>query len=66
MTVIITSAISLPRKEEEGMQNPADSIFRKTAGGAIVPRFGSTDCRSGCGGRLKFIGHKELSDMEKE
>ena len=47
-------------------EEPECDINRKTAGNVIVPRFGSTDCRSGCGSHLKFIGPKEPSEMDKE
>ncbi len=31
-------------------------LNRRTAGRIIVPRFGATDCREGCGSHLKFVG----------
>jgi len=46
-------------------EKPECDSNRKTAGDVIVPRFGSTDCRSGCGSHLKFIGPKELSGMDQ-
>ncbi len=34
-------------------------VNRKSPGTVIVPRFGATDCRSGCGSHLKFLGAGE-------
>ena len=31
-------------------------LNRGTAGTVLVPRFGATDCRSGCGSHLKYLG----------
>lgn len=35
---------------------PECTINQRTLGEIIVPRFGATDCRNGCGSHLKFIG----------
>ena len=32
------------------------SVNRKTPGSIVVAGFGSSDCRSGCGAHLKFLG----------
>ncbi len=37
-------------------EKPECAINQNTAGKIIVPRFGATDCRNGCGSHLKFIG----------
>ncbi len=31
-------------------------INQQTAGAIIVPRFGASDCRAGCGSHLKYLG----------
>lgn len=31
-------------------------VNQRTAGNILVPRFGATDCRSGCGSHLKYLG----------
>ncbi len=31
-------------------------VNRRTAGHIVAPGFGSSDCRSGCGAHLKFLG----------
>jgi len=31
-------------------------VNKTTAGEIVVPRFGATDCRNGCGSHLKFLG----------
>jgi Uri superfamily endonuclease len=43
-------------------EEPECYVNRKTAGDVIVPRFGSTDCRSGRGSHLKFTVHLWRSD----
>jgi Uri superfamily endonuclease len=34
-------------------------VNRHTPGRIIVAGFGSSDCRSGCGAHLKFLGHSD-------
>jgi Uri superfamily endonuclease len=35
---------------------PECDLNRQTAGALLVPRFGATDCRAGCGSHLKYQG----------
>lgn len=35
---------------------PECTVNQKTLGEIIVPRFGATDCRNGCGSHLKYLG----------
>lgn len=32
------------------------TVNQKTLGEIIIPRFGATDCRNGCGSHLKYLG----------
>jgi Uri superfamily endonuclease len=41
-------------------------INQGTAGDIIVPRFGATDCRNGCGSHLKFLGALQKSEVDQE
>jgi Uri superfamily endonuclease len=47
-------------------EKPECALNRKISGEIIVPRFGATDCRNGCGSHLKFIGisSKSLNSTE--
>ncbi len=36
-------------------EKPECAVNKKISGKIIVPRFGATDCRNGCGSHLKFI-----------
>lgn len=42
------------------------AVNQSTAGRIPVPRFGSTDCRNGCGSHLKFLSDLQQSDVNKE
>ena len=38
-------------------QEPECVINRTTDGRILIPRFGASDCRSGCGSHLKFLDY---------
>ena len=40
----------------ERFPEPECEVNRGTAGEVIVPGFGASDCRAGCGSHLKFLG----------
>jgi Uri superfamily endonuclease len=41
-------------------------LNKSTEGGIIVPRFGSTDCKEGCGSHLKFIDENSRTKRQRE
>ncbi len=50
--------LSAPEVEIIGVRMSAKAecaVNQQTPGETIVPRFGATDCRNGCGSHLKFI-----------
>jgi Uri superfamily endonuclease len=40
------------------------TLNRKTSGEILVPRFGATDCRNGCGSHLKYLGVNGTKGVE--
>lgn len=51
--------LAAPEVEIIGVARWAEAectVNQRSLGATIVPRFGTTDCRNGCGSHLKFIG----------
>jgi hypothetical protein len=65
MIVTITSAISLPQKEEESMREKACQLHKNSRGHYCPPVRISGFC-SGFGNHIKFIEPWELSEIGQE
>ena len=55
----IDTLLALPEAHVTGVERsmqPECSLNQATAGAVLMPGFGASDCRAGCGSHLKFLG----------
>ncbi len=55
----LTSHLQADVIETKTFTNEECSRNQQTEGEMLVAGFGASDCRSGCGAHLKYIGHKQ-------